>query len=220
MNESIGARLKQARDLRRLTIQQVSEITKVRPHYLQALENDDLSAIPSVAQARGFLRIYAEFLELTPADLVPPARSADTGPATRPSASSSVISKTTSREVASVDKPARPGFLTNFLNRFKRPADGEAASMQTGEPGLSVESEKVPEEKPFIPARVSEELPEIPVPVIVTQPSEIKVETETGQVTVQEITPKTTHPKKTPSRPRKSSAQVNEKIGVKKKAGG
>ena len=220
MNESIGARLKQARELRRLTIQQVSEITKVRPHYLQALENDDLSAIPSVAQARGFLRINAEFLELTPADLVPPVRPAETGPATQPSVSSTVKSKTTSQEVASVDKPARPGFLTNLLNRFKRPVEEEALSAQIREAGPSVEGQKASDEKPFIPARVSEELPEIPAPVIVTQPPEIKVETETGQVPVQETSAKTTPPKKTPSRPRKSSAQVNEKVGVKKKAGG
>ena len=220
MNESIGARLKQARELRRLTIQQVSEITKVRPHYLQALENDDLSAIPSVAQARGFLRIYAEFLELTPTDLVPPARSADTSPATQPSAPSSINSKTTSQEAVSVDKPTRPGLLTNLLNRFKRPVEDESGSMQTDKVGATVEGQKAPEEKPFVPARVSEELPEIPVPAVVTKPPDTIVETETGQVPVQETTAKTNTPKKTPSRPRKSSAQVNEKIGVKKKAGG
>jgi hypothetical protein len=218
MDESIGARLKQARELRRLTLQQVSEITKVRPHYLQALENDDLSAIPSVAQARGFLRIYAEFLELTPADLVPPTRSADTAPATRPSASSPVNSKTTSQKAASVDKPARPGFLTNLLTRFKRPVDDEAISTQIGEAQPSVEGQKASEQKPFIPAHVSEELPEIPVPAVVAQPPEIKVETD--QIPVKEAAAKTTTPKKTPSRPRKSSAQVDDRIGLKKKAGG
>ncbi len=70
MSDSIGARLRQARELRRLTIQQVSETTRLRAHYLQALESDDYSAIPSAAQARGFLRIYAEFLELDQADLL------------------------------------------------------------------------------------------------------------------------------------------------------
>src|SRR5512143_3774934 len=64
MTDSIGARLRQARELRNLTLQQGSETTKVRSHYLQALESDDFSAIPSAAQARGFLRIYAEFLGL------------------------------------------------------------------------------------------------------------------------------------------------------------
>ncbi len=72
MTDSVGAQLRQAREFRRLSLQQASEITKLRIHYLQALENDDYSAIPSAAQARGFLRNYAEFLELDLADLVPP----------------------------------------------------------------------------------------------------------------------------------------------------
>ncbi len=71
MEDSIGAVLRRSREQRRLTISQVSEITRVRPHFLQALEDDDLSAIPSAAQARGFLRIYAEFLGLEIAKLIP-----------------------------------------------------------------------------------------------------------------------------------------------------
>ena len=64
MRESIGARLRSTRERRGLTIAQVSESIRVRSHYLQALENDDLSAMPSTAQARGFLRNYTEFLGL------------------------------------------------------------------------------------------------------------------------------------------------------------
>jgi transcriptional regulator with XRE-family HTH domain len=73
MNESIGATLRAAREKRQLTLAQVSEITRVRTHYLQALENDDMSAMPSVAQARGFLRIYAQYLGLDLQLLIPPA---------------------------------------------------------------------------------------------------------------------------------------------------
>jgi transcriptional regulator with XRE-family HTH domain len=76
MSESIGAALRTARGQRRLTLQQVSEATRIRVQYLQALENDDLSAMTSVAQARGFMRIYAQFLELDLDALVPPAPSA------------------------------------------------------------------------------------------------------------------------------------------------
>ncbi len=64
MTESIGSTLKQRREARHLSIEQAAEQTRVRKYYLQALENDDLSAIPSVVQARGFLRIYTEFLGL------------------------------------------------------------------------------------------------------------------------------------------------------------
>jgi cytoskeleton protein RodZ len=61
---TIGEQLKLARETRKLTIKQVVQIIKVRAHYLQAMEADDFSAMPSAAQARGFLRIYAEFLNL------------------------------------------------------------------------------------------------------------------------------------------------------------
>ena len=77
MSESVGARLRQARELRRLTLQQVSESTKLRSHYLQALEADDYSAIPSAAQARGFLHIYASFLELDLSQVIPPSAQAE-----------------------------------------------------------------------------------------------------------------------------------------------
>ena len=87
MTDSVGARLRQARELRRLTLQQASETTKVRTHYLQALESDDYSAIPSAAQARGFLRIYAGFLELDVADLLPGAQ-----PAAMPSSDEAALS--------------------------------------------------------------------------------------------------------------------------------
>lgn len=64
MTESIGARLQTAREKRRVSLAEVSQATKVRQHYLQALERDEYASMPSMAQARGFLRLYAEFLGL------------------------------------------------------------------------------------------------------------------------------------------------------------
>ncbi|MCC6297656.1 MAG: DUF4115 domain-containing protein [Anaerolineales bacterium] len=62
--QTIGQRLKQARESKRLTLEKVFEATRIRVQYLQALEADDLSAMPSPVQARGYLRNYAEFLGL------------------------------------------------------------------------------------------------------------------------------------------------------------
>jgi cytoskeletal protein RodZ len=64
MPETIGQRLKQAREYRNLTLQKVTEATRIRMAFLQALEADDYSAMTSAAQARGFLRNYAQFLGL------------------------------------------------------------------------------------------------------------------------------------------------------------
>jgi cytoskeletal protein RodZ len=64
MTETIGQQLRQARKSRSLTLEEVSQATHMRIHYLQALEADDIDSIPSMAQARGFLRSYADFLGL------------------------------------------------------------------------------------------------------------------------------------------------------------
>ncbi len=64
MSESIGQRLKKERESRYLTLEKAAEETRIRVVFLQALEADDYSALPSAAQGRGFLRNYASYLEL------------------------------------------------------------------------------------------------------------------------------------------------------------
>ncbi|HAV76584.1 MAG TPA: hypothetical protein DCX53_04440, partial [Anaerolineae bacterium] len=61
---TIGQRLKTAREEKHLTFEKVFQATRIRTSYLQALESDDLSSMPSPVQARGYLRNYAEFLGL------------------------------------------------------------------------------------------------------------------------------------------------------------
>ncbi len=72
---SIGEQLKQARGARRLSIQQAMQATRIRSYYLEAMEADDFSAMPSAAQARGFLRSYADYLGLNPDGLIAEQRS-------------------------------------------------------------------------------------------------------------------------------------------------
>ncbi|HEY3311113.1 MAG TPA: RodZ domain-containing protein [Anaerolineales bacterium] len=67
---TIGEQLKQAREARKLAIRHVMQAIHVRTHYLQAMENDDFSSLPSPAQARGFLRMYAEYLGLNANELI------------------------------------------------------------------------------------------------------------------------------------------------------
>ncbi len=148
MDESIGAKLKHARELRRLTLQQVSETTKVRPHYLQALENDDLSAISSAAQARGFLRIYADFLGLDTAELVPVRGVAEPVPLSQPPMPSADTSPTLEQQRVSKSKPERSGLLGNLLNRFTRRTEEDTA--------------------------VSEQIPEVSAPVVIPAAPELE----------------------------------------------
>lgn len=64
MSQSIGQRLKQEREARFLTLEKASDATRIRIVFLQALEADDYSVMPSAAQGRGFMRNYAEYLDL------------------------------------------------------------------------------------------------------------------------------------------------------------
>ena len=64
MTQTIGQKLKAAREEKRLTFEKVFEDIRIRIPYLQALEADDLSSMPSPVQARGYLRNYAQYLEL------------------------------------------------------------------------------------------------------------------------------------------------------------
>lgn len=64
MTQSIGEQLKEARLARKLTIKKVTQAIAIRAHYLEAMEADDFESLPSPVQARGFLRLYANFLGL------------------------------------------------------------------------------------------------------------------------------------------------------------
>jgi cytoskeleton protein RodZ len=65
-DQTIGSILRQKREEKRLTLDQVFQAIKIRTIYLQAIENDQLDELPSIAQARGFIRLYASFLGIDP----------------------------------------------------------------------------------------------------------------------------------------------------------
>lgn len=64
MAESVGTQLRQAREARKLSLEQVYQTTRISTRYLQGLENDQPQALPSAVQGKGFLRLYASFLNL------------------------------------------------------------------------------------------------------------------------------------------------------------
>lgn len=66
----VGLQLRRQREARLLSLDQAAQATRIRRHYLQALEEGDLQAIPSLPQARGFLRTYAGYLKLDPSQLL------------------------------------------------------------------------------------------------------------------------------------------------------
>lgn len=80
MEQTIGTALRLRREEKKLTLEQVSQETRIRINYLQAIENDQLTALPSLAQARGFIRLYANFLGLDPYALLEPPQEPQSEP--------------------------------------------------------------------------------------------------------------------------------------------
>lgn len=68
--KTIGSRLREARERKGLSLEDVARTTRISRGYLQALEEDDSDKLPSEAYAKGFLRVYAQFLNVAAEELV------------------------------------------------------------------------------------------------------------------------------------------------------
>lgn len=62
----LGETLQQARHARGVSQAKAAEETRVPLRYIKALEEEDLAALPAPIFTRGFLRIYAQYLGLSP----------------------------------------------------------------------------------------------------------------------------------------------------------
>lgn len=61
---SFGPWLRQQRELREITLREISDATKISLRYLQALEEERYDLLPAPVFARGFLRQYARYVGL------------------------------------------------------------------------------------------------------------------------------------------------------------
>lgn len=186
---TIGQKLKAAREAQRLTIDKVFEATRIRVQYLQALEEDDLSIMPSAVQARGYLRNYAEFVGLDAEKLLNDLQAANVqkpspeviGPADIPPADEIVTAEPTAHiDVASADD-ITPLIKPKPARRKRADSQPEPDSVTTPkrrgrkkfEPNADIESVIEPVKQPMIepqPAIVEQQqVVEEPAP---QQPSE------------------------------------------------
>ena len=68
--ESIGEKLRSAREARKLSIREVANETNIAPTYIEALESEDFDKFPSETYIIGFLRAYSELLKLNGEDMI------------------------------------------------------------------------------------------------------------------------------------------------------
>jgi cytoskeletal protein RodZ len=120
MPASIGQQLQHARQARGLSIEEAAQSTRIRPHYLKALEADDASSLPSFVHGRGFLRNYAGFLGLDFAKLTGEAvRPAVPEPAAPPEPLTPEIEQPAGVGVTAVTAPPAPAAPVHAAKRIK-----------------------------------------------------------------------------------------------------
>jgi transcriptional regulator with XRE-family HTH domain len=68
--QTIGSRLRSAREHKGLSLEDVARVTRITKGYLAALEEDNYSRLPNDAYAKGFLRVYAQFLGIEEHDVL------------------------------------------------------------------------------------------------------------------------------------------------------
>lgn len=69
-NESFGEYLKREREYRHITLDEVSQATKIRKYYLDAIERDEYNLLPGDSYLKGFVRSYAKYIGIDPDDTV------------------------------------------------------------------------------------------------------------------------------------------------------
>jgi transcriptional regulator with XRE-family HTH domain len=68
--ETLGGYLKNQRESRSVTLEEVAEATKIRKGILKAIEGDRHDLLPPRVFTQGFLKIYASYLELDESEVV------------------------------------------------------------------------------------------------------------------------------------------------------
>ena len=70
MSQSLGEKLREAREERGLSIGEVAEQTRISPLYLESIERDDYKPLPGGIFNKGFVKSYAKFVGLDENDAV------------------------------------------------------------------------------------------------------------------------------------------------------
>lgn len=68
--DSIGQVLREARERKQITTSRAAAETNIKIQHIEAMERDDFSRMAAPIYAKGFIRIYAEYLGLDPAQLI------------------------------------------------------------------------------------------------------------------------------------------------------
>ncbi len=142
MTDTLGQTLRAAREARGETLDDVARVTHIRARQLSALEADNYAAIPSTAQARGYVKNYAQYLELDLQDILGQYEAEQKKPAhilaVRPSASSRAAAAEEAARPRLARPPSAPPKVTRGGSQpgAKRAAGKPAGTVKVRRPRL------------------------------------------------------------------------------------
>jgi cytoskeletal protein RodZ len=67
---TFGDELRRERELRQISLREISEATKISLRYLEALETNEFEHLPGGVFNRGFVRAYSQFIGIDPEAMV------------------------------------------------------------------------------------------------------------------------------------------------------
>lgn len=68
MSLSLGEKLRQAREEQGISISEIAEQTRISPHYLKSIENNEFKVLPGGIFNRGFVKSFARYVGLDEAE--------------------------------------------------------------------------------------------------------------------------------------------------------
>ena len=70
MIETVGKYLKEVRESKGMTLEEIADETKIQKRYLTDIENDNFDELPGEAYVKGFLRNYAAALKIDSEEVI------------------------------------------------------------------------------------------------------------------------------------------------------
>lgn len=70
MSETLGEKLRAAREERGISISEVAEQTRISPHYIASIENNDYKTLPGGIFNKGFVKSYGKYLGLNESEVL------------------------------------------------------------------------------------------------------------------------------------------------------
>jgi cytoskeletal protein RodZ len=212
---TIGQRLKQERESRYLTIEKAADETRIRAVFLRALEADDYSALPSAAQGRGFLRNYAEYLNINIDEIIaemqrnaPPPQEVH-GPLSQVNLVETEVPSLTESDRNEKTPPFWTSWFAPKKGTESTPEEIPAEPVHEKVEEIKVAAQEMPVETEQTPAEDAAE-PSLLARLLALIPSrKAEVEVESNPVVEEKVeTPK-------PSAPSKSANEIFVEIGKK-----